>query len=84
MSYTIKKTTIFLTRGDTFKAQLSLTNEEGQPYEPQEGDVIRFACKKDYSDPDTEVLYDIQLTTAAGEVDTFITKGILTLTEEVY
>lgn len=112
MSYTIKKTTIFLTRGDTFKAQISLTDEEGNPYQPQQGDTIRFACKKDYSDPDTEVLivknipidtlilelepqdtkelpfgsyvYDIQLTTAAGEVDTFITKGILTLTEEVY
>ena len=112
MSYTIKKTTIFLTRGDTFKAQLSLVDREGNPYEPQPGDAIRFACKKDYSDPDTEVLivkvvptdtlilelepedtkelpfgnyvYDIQLTTAAGEVDTFITKGTLTITEEVY
>ncbi len=111
MSYTIKKTTIFLTRGDTFKAQISLTDKEGNPYQPEEGDTIRFACKKDYNDPDTEVLilvdiptdtlimellpedtkdlpfgnyvYDIQLTTAAGEVDTFITKGVLTLTEEV-
>lgn len=112
MSYTIKKTTIFLTRGDTLKAQISLVDREGNPYEPQVGDVIRFACKKEYTDPDTEVLilknipleslvltlepedtkelpfgnyvYDIQLTTAAGEVDTFITKGTLTLTEEVY
>lgn len=112
MSYNVKKTSITLTRGDTFKAQISITDKDGNPYEMQEGDVVRFAMKKDYSDPDTQVLinkvvpsdtliltlepedtkelpfgtyvYDIQLTTAAGEVDTFITKASLTLTEEVY
>ena len=112
MSYTVKKTAITLTRGDTFKAQISITDKDGNPYEIQEGDSVRFAMKKNYSDPDTEVLivkdiptdtliltllpadtkdlafgtyvYDIQLTTAAGEIDTFITKASLTLTEEVY
>lgn len=112
MSYTVKKTSITLTRGDTFKAQISITDKDGNPYVPQEGDTVRFAMKKSYLDPDTEVLirknipmdtliltlepedtkelpfgsyvYDIQLTTAAGEVDTFITKASLTLTEEVY
>ena len=112
MSYSVKKTTITLTRGDTFKAQISLTDSEGQPYEPVEGDHIRFAVKKSYSDPDTEVLivkevpidtlilelepldtkelpfgeyvYDLQLTNAAGEVDTFIDRATLILTEEVY
>ena len=110
--YTVKKTSITLTRGDTFKAQISITDKDGNPYEPQEGDSIRFAMKKSFSDPDTEVLivknvptdtmiltldpddtknlpfgsyvYDVQLTTAAGEIDTFITKASLTLTEEVY
>ena len=112
MSYTVKKTSITLTRGDTFKAQISMTDKDGNPYEIQEGDSVRFAMKKNYSDPDTEVLivkdiptdtliltllpedtkelpfgtyvYDIQLTTALGEIDTFITKASLTLTEEVY
>lgn len=112
MSYTVKKTSITLTRGDTFKAQISITDKEGNPYVIQEGDSVRFAMKKSYSDPDTEILivkniptdtliltldpedtkalpfgtyvYDIQLTTASGEVDTFITKASLTLTEEVY
>ena len=110
--YTVKKTTITLTRGDTFKAQIHITDKEGNPYEIQEGDEVRFAMKKNYSDPDTEVLivkqvptdtliltlepedtkdlpfgtyvYDIQLTTAAGEIDTFIAKASLILTEEVY
>lgn len=110
--YTIKKTSIILTRGDTFKALISITDKEGNPYEIQEGDSVRFAMKKHYHDPDTEVLivksiptdtliltldpedtkdlpfgsyvYDIQLTTASGEIDTFIAKASLTLTEEVY
>lgn len=109
MSYVIKKTTITLTRGDTLKAQITLTDAEGNPYEPAPGDVIRFAAKKNYSDNsilinkkipiDTMILtlnpsdtknlaygdyvYDIQLTRSSGEVDTFITKGTLVLTEEV-
>lgn len=110
--YTVKKTSITLTRGDTFKAQISMTDKDGNPYEPKEGDAVRFAMKKSYNDPDDKVLivknipidtliltldpedtkelpfgqyvYDIQLTTAAGEIDTFITKASLTLTEEVY
>ena len=112
MSYTVKKTSIMLTRGDTFKAQISITDKDGNPYDIQPGDSVRFAMKKNYNDPDTEVLilkdiptetlilelepfdtkdlpfgsyvYDIQLTTAGGEVDTFITKASITLTEEVY
>ena len=112
MSYTIKKTTITLTRGDTLKAQISITDKDGNPYEIQPGDTVRFAMKRNYSDPDSEVLiekniptntlilqldpedtktlpfgnyvYDIQLTNTMGEVDTFITKATLVLTEEVY
>lgn len=111
MSYTVKKTAITLTRGDTFKAQIEITDKDGNPYEIQPGDSVRFAMKKRYTDPDTEVLinktiptdtlvltlvpedtkhldfgsyvYDIQLTTAGGDIDTFITKATLTLTEEV-
>ena len=110
--YTIKKTTITLTRGDTLKAQISITDPDGNPYVMQEGDVVRFAAKKHYTDPDEEVqilkeipsdtliltlepedtkdldfgeyVYDIQLITAAGEVDTFITKSTLIISEEVY
>ena len=112
MSYSVKKTMITLTRGDTFKAQISITDPDGNPYIPQIGDSVRFAMKKDYDDPDAEVLivkdiptdslvltldpedtkdlpfgnyvYDIQLNTASGEIDTFITKATLVLTEEVY
>jgi len=109
MSFSVKKNAITLTRGDTFKATISIANPDGTPYEPEEGDSIRFALKKRYEDDnvliekpiptDTLILvlepedtkplmfgdyvFDIQLTKANGDVDTFITKSRLTLTEEV-
>lgn len=109
MSYSVKKTSIFLTRGDTFRATIVITDEHGEPYTPVTGETIRFAMKKDYSDAecliekaipidtmefilepsDTKELdfgtyvYDIQITRSNGDVDTFITKASLTLTEEV-
>lgn len=110
MAYSVSGTTITLTRGDSFFAQLALTDSSGNPYVPQAGDHIRFAMKKGYgNDPplilkeipkntmvlellpeDTKNLeygtynYDIELTTAMGIVDTFITTAKLRLTEEVH
>ena len=101
--------TIYLTRGDTFKATISISNPDGTPYEPIEGDEVRFALKKDISDTlclirkdipidtllleiepmDTQYLefgnyvYDIQLTKANGDVDTFITASKFKITKEV-
>lgn len=45
--YSIKGTTITLTQGDTFRCQVSIT-QDGQPYELQEGDVVRFAMKRNF------------------------------------
>ena len=42
--------TIFLTQGDTLDLQLNILDSEGEPYIPSEGDVVRFAIKKRYSD----------------------------------
>lgn len=103
--YKFDKNTIYLVRGDTLEAQVTIKQGEDD-YIPQEGDVIRFALKKDelnhnktqyinksplvlkvipndtltlcLSSKDTANLdfgvyaYDIQLTTANGKVDTFI------------
>ncbi len=110
MSYSVSGTTISLTRGDTFMALISITDSDGQPYVPKEGDSIRFAMKSSYNDlepllvrdipidtmqlvlhpedtkrfPFGKYVYDIQLTKATGEVDTFITKATIKLTEEVH
>lgn len=109
MSFKVRNTTIYLTRGDTFKAKITITNPDGTIYTPQEGDQIRFAMKEDVNDEecliwrnipiDTMILeldpgdtkeldygtyvYDIQLTKANGDVDTFITASKLKLTYEV-
>ena len=102
--------TITLTRGDSANISLTLTYNNGDFYEPVDGDQIRFAVKKDFNDlvppllviniPTNTLLlhispeqskqlaygqykYDIQLTTGSGEVDTFIDKATLIITEEV-
>lgn len=110
MSHSISYTTITLTRGDTFVADVAVYDADGNPYIPVEGDSIRFAMKKAYNDPipllvkeipidtlqlrieseDTKKLafgkyvYDIELTKANGDVDTFIVKATFNLTEEVH
>lgn len=109
MSYSVKGTSITLTRGDSFAADIGIVQPDGEPYIPSEGDQIRFAMKRNVKDEDVLILreisidtmrlvltpedtkdlefgsyvYDIQLTKSTGEVDTFITKSTLTLTEEV-
>lgn len=50
--YKIDGTRIELTRGDSFYGQVGMKNQDGTDYEPQEGDVIRFALKKRYWDED--------------------------------
>lgn len=110
MSYSVTGTTIMLTRGDSFIADILIAGQDGQPYIPVEGDIIRFAMKISYKDAqpllirnipidtmklainpeDTKELafgkyvYDIELTKSTGEVDTFITKAVIKITEEVY
>ena len=109
MSFKVNKNTITLTRGDTFKALLTINNPDGTEYTPMEGDSIRFALKENVEDrkclilkeiptdtmllvlnpEDTEdmefgtYVYDIQLTKANGDIDTFITASKFKLTEEV-
>lgn len=110
MSFIIgSNNTITLTRGDTFRAKISILYPDDTEYEPQEGDTVRFALKQNIKDPiplikkevpidsmvltlnpeDTKLLdygkyiYDVQLTKANGDVDTFITTATLKLTEEV-
>ena len=107
----ISGTTIKMTRGDTLKTYLTLTDDEGNPYVPEPNDRIRFAAKKTYKDEEPLILkqiptdtlllvldpedtkpleapanyvYDIELTYSNGDVDTFISKAKLQLTEEVY
>ena len=75
--YKIEKNDITLTRGDTLYVQITLT-KDGEPYVPQEGDTIRFAMKKSYKDPDSEVLINKQvpIDTLMLEIDPEDTKSL--------
>lgn len=111
MSAKIDGKNIFLTRGDTFRALITIKDTSGHDYTPSATDRIRFKVKKNYFDPDSETIinksinvntmilqlnpadtsgidfgiykYDIQLTTAAGLVDTIIPRGELHILEEL-
>lgn len=107
----ISGTTIKMTRGDTLRLTLTLTDEDGNVYTPLEGDHIRFAMKTSYNEAtpilvkdipndtlqlvlnpeDTKHLpqpctfvYDLEITYANGDVETFVDKAKLQLTEEVH
>lgn len=54
--------TIYLTRGDSALIKLTLTDANGDPYEPSDGDRIRFAMKKRMSDSN-EVLVTVEIPT---------------------
>lgn len=106
---TIKGTTINLTRGDTLKLRLNLSDSEGVPYTPSDDDIVMFGMKKSYLDTecliekvvpvdtlllhispeDTKSLefgsyvWDCQIQFANGDVNTFITKAVFNILEEV-
>lgn len=63
MSYSVSGTTITLTRGDTFKAVVSITQQDGSPYVPASGDKVRFAMKAKYEDQIPLLVKDIPIDT---------------------
>lgn len=107
----IEGTNITLTRGDSFYTIVSAKDDyTEEEYVPSEGDVIRFALKRNYGDEtpillkdipiDTMILhlepqdtkplafgkyvYDIELTTSNGDVDTFIWESDFIVAKDVY
>ena len=66
MSVAINGTKISMTRGDTLRVAVSMTRN-GEPYTPENGDVVRFAAKhkkmksgdKEYSDVEPLILKTI-------------------------
>lgn len=53
--FVIENNNITLTRGDTLYCNVEILRD-GEPYTPVETDTIRFALKKRFKDPDTDVL----------------------------
>ena len=76
MSVKVKKTKITMTRGDTAKIDISLVNDNGVIYTPVEGDVIRFAAKKSYTDEQPCILIDIPIETCELHIKPEDTKNL--------
>ena len=72
----IKGSTISLTRGDTLDAALEILYGDGSPYKVQEGDVIRFALKRRYSDRDSVILKEIPADTLLLRLESSETKAL--------
>ena len=76
MSVTIKKNTIIMTRADTLLTTISITDSEGNPYEPDVTDELRFAMKRNYDDDDVLVYKIIPTDTMLLRVDSQDTKQL--------
>lgn len=76
MSYSVRGTTITMTRGDTFKAYINITDEQGNPYQPSIDDRVRFAAKQSYRDTEPVILKEIPITTLLLQLDPEDTKHL--------
>ena len=74
---------IELTRGDTLKIKINIfINDE--PYTPQEGDEVRFAMKRNYTDKNPLILKEIPFGTMVLHLKPEDTKHLIFGREYVY
>lgn len=76
MSYSVKGTTIKLTRGDSFAADIGIFQPNGEPYVLSEGDKVRFAMKKTVKDKEVLILKEIPIETMRLVLDPEDTKEL--------
>ena len=83
--FTIEDTDITLTRGDTLLLEIQMM-KDGSPYIPQEGDSLRFAMKKRYTDSDQDVILvkNIPIDTLVLELEPQDTKSLPMKSKYVY
>lgn len=99
---------IELTRGDTARLTVTVTNDDGEEYEVQSTDILTLSIKKRVKDSEALVskmlvgsttfhiepgdtsglpfgkyVYDVQITTAEGDVYTVIAPSEFKIAEEV-
>ena len=54
----IRGTSVRMVRGDTVEITIEIKDQDGDVYTPTGGDAVRFALKKNYSDPEPLILKD--------------------------
>lgn len=75
MLYIDEKQNITLTRGDTGIFNISLQNQKGKSYVPQEGDSLRFALSEDYG-KEPLIIKNIPINTCTLELEPNDTKNL--------
>lgn len=75
MSYSVDGTKITMTRGDTVRIQVAI-DIDGEEYTPAEGDVVRFAAKKAWTDEEPCILIDIPTDTLVLTINPEDTKQL--------
>ena len=76
MSFRVNGTTIYLTRGDTFRAVITISNPDGSIYTPQEGDKVRFAMKEDIESEELLIFREVPIDTMELVLYPGDTKGL--------
>ena len=72
----VKNNRITMTRGDTCRIKITLNDDNGDEYTPQEGDVIRFAAKKEYTDLEPAIFVEVPTDTMVLEIKPNDTKHL--------
>lgn len=73
----IRMSDIYLTKGDTFLSTVTAKRKNtGETYVPVEGDVVRFALKKAYTDSESLVRKVIPIDTMLLRIDADETKNL--------
>lgn len=72
----VKNNRITMTRGDTCRIKITLNDDNGDEYTPQEGDVIRFAAKKEYTDSEPVIFVEVPTDTMVLEIKPNDTKHL--------
>ncbi len=73
---TIKGNTIIMTRGDTLKTEITITDSNGDEYKAKDGDSIRFALKHNYNDTECLIYKEIPYDTQILQLDPEDTKSL--------
>ena len=84
MSVKISNKTIIMTRGDTLKLKVNITDSLGNPYTPVDGDSLKFGVKNDYNDEETLILKDIPIDTCLLHLAPSDTKSLKQPSKLVY
>lgn len=72
----ISGTTITMTQGDTLEVPVLLKTSEGDTYIPAAGDIIRFALKAKYKDPEPLIIREISHDTMCLRLESSDTKRL--------